>query len=87
MSDQQTQSKGFDMAKKKVVEIKNWLTGDVIATGEEGETLRDLVVRKVAEHADLSDAVLRGAVLRGAVLSDAVLSDAVLSDADLRGAV
>jgi hypothetical protein len=73
------------VSKKNVVEIKHW-SSKVLAAGEEGETLQDLVVRKVAEGADLSGADLRGAYLRGAYLSEADLRGAYLSGAYLSGA-
>ena len=67
--------------------IKNrWNDEEVIAEGNEGESLRDLVVRKVAERADLSGANLSGANLRGANLGGANLSGANLRGAYLGGA-
>jgi hypothetical protein len=74
------------MSKKKVVEIKSWLTGNVLATGEEGETMADLVTRKVAERADLNYASLDGASLDGASLDGARLDGARLDGASLVGA-
>ena len=71
--------------------IKNRWINEVIAEGNGGESLRDLVVRKVAERANLSGANLCGAYLSGAYLSganlrDANLGGANLGDANLRGA-
>jgi uncharacterized protein YjbI with pentapeptide repeats len=80
----------------KIIEIKSRWTGKVLHRGEEGESLRDLVIRKVAEganlryadlsYANLRYANLRYANLRYADLSDANLSGADLSDANLSGA-
>jgi hypothetical protein len=84
-----------------IFEIKSRWSDRIVASGE-AESLRDLVIKKVAERAVLSGADLRGAVLsgadlrgadlrdadlRGADLRDAVLRGAVLRGADLRGAV
>jgi Pentapeptide repeats (8 copies) len=74
------------MTKKKVVEIKSWLTNEVIATGEAGETLAELVTRKVAERASLDGANLDGASLDGASLDGASLDGASLDGANLYGA-
>src|ERR1041385_7738461 len=74
------------MSKKKVVEIKGWVSDSIIATGEEGETLADLVARKVAEGAYLEGAYLEGAYLEGAYLRGAYLRGAYLEGANLRGA-
>jgi uncharacterized protein YjbI with pentapeptide repeats len=79
-----------------MIEIKNYWTNKIIVRDEEAESLRDAVIRCVANRgslrgadlsdADLSDAVLRGADLSGADLRGADLGDAVLRGADLRGA-
>jgi Pentapeptide repeats (8 copies) len=74
------------MTKKKVVEIKSWVADSVIAAGEEGETLADLVARKVAEGANLEGANLEGANLEGAYLVGANLVGANLVGANLVGA-
>jgi len=79
-----------------MIKILNRWTQAVILTDESAETLRDAVVKAVANCADLrgadlrgaylSGADLRGADMRGADMSDANLSDAYLRGADLRGA-
>jgi hypothetical protein len=71
-------------------DIKNRWTDQIIYSGE-GETLAAVVVRAVADHANLSGAYLSGAYLSGAYLSGANLRGAnlrgaYLSDANLRGA-
>ncbi len=70
--------------------IRNrWTAGQIYEV--EAETLRDAVITKVAQRAnlagaDLVDADLGGADLVGANLRDADLRDADLRGADLRGA-
>lgn len=65
-----------------VVEIKNRWTGAVIATGREGETVRDVVVRIVGEKGSLESANLARAYLEGANFESADLAGAD----DFRGA-
>jgi hypothetical protein len=60
-----------------MIEIKNYWTGKVIVRDEGAESLRDAVVRRVANRGTLRGADLRGAVLRGADLSGADLSGAL----------
>jgi hypothetical protein len=75
------------MTKKKsnVIQIKSRFSGDVLYEAE-GETLRDVVVKAVAERAYLRGARLSRADLRGADLREADLCEADLSEADLREA-
>jgi uncharacterized protein YjbI with pentapeptide repeats len=54
-----------------MIEIKNYWTNKIIVRDEEAESLRDAVVRRVANRGSLRGADLRGADLRGAVLRDA----------------
>lgn len=67
-----------------MTQILNRWTADVMFEGE--MSLRELVLVKVKEGANLSGANLSGADLRGANLRDAYLSDADLSGANLRDA-
>jgi len=76
---------------KAVIEIKHRRTGKVLFRDEEAESLRDAVVKAIANRqslsgADLSGADLSGADLSGADLRSADLSGAYLSGADLRSA-
>jgi hypothetical protein len=73
-------------APKAPIEIKNWINGKVLAKGEESDTLKDAVVKAIANRAYLRGADLSGADLRGAYLSGADLRGADLSGADLSGA-
>jgi hypothetical protein len=68
----------------KKIEIKHRFTGDVLYTGS--GSVREALIKAVAERADLSGANLRGANLRGANLSGADLYGADLRGADLYGA-
>jgi hypothetical protein len=67
------------------VEIKNRWNGKVLYQ-DESETLRDAVVKAIANRRDLSGAYLSGADLRDANLSGANLRGADLRDANLSGA-
>src|SRR6185369_8864088 len=75
-----------------MIEIKNRYTGAVIVRDGEAETLRDAVIRFVANEraaersADLSSADLRSADLRSANLRSANLRYADLRSANLRSA-
>ncbi len=66
-------------------EIKSWLDGAVLWSGE-AETVKDALHAAIAARADLSWAHLSGAHLSGAHLSGANLSGAHLSRANLSGA-
>jgi hypothetical protein len=66
-----------------MIEIKNRWTGATIATGREGETVKDLVVRVVEEKGSLKGANLMGANLTGANLVGANLAEANLAEANL----
>ncbi len=70
-----------------MIPIKNYWNGEVICEDSEAETLREAVVRRVANRGSLRGADLRDADLRGADLRGADLRDADLRGADLRGAV
>jgi hypothetical protein len=73
-------------AATKSVVIKTRWTGEVLFTGNEGESLKDAVARAIANRAYLRGAYLEGADLRGADLRGADLRGADLEGADLRGA-
>ena len=73
-------------APKKVIEIKHRRTGKVLVTDEESTSLKDAVIKAIANRVDLSGADLRSADLRSAYLRSADLSGADLSGADLRSA-
>ena len=60
--------------------------GKIISKTGEGESLKDAVIRLIANHADLSWANLSGANLSEADLRGADLREADLREADLRGA-
>jgi len=64
--------------KKKLIEIKNRYSNEIIISGKY-ESIKDCLEKN-------TDADLRGADLRGADLTDADLRGADLTDADLRGA-
>ena len=68
---------------KSPIEIKNRYNGKVIYSDPDAKTLKEAVVKAVAEGVSLSSADLSSAVLSSAVLSYADLSSAVLSSADL----
>jgi hypothetical protein len=68
-------------AATKSVVIKTRWTGEVLFTGNEGESLKDAVARAIANRA-----YLRGAYLEGADLRGADLRGADLRGADLEGA-
>ncbi len=67
------------------IQIKNLLTGAVLAEGE-AESLKEFLVAKVMTGANLRGANLEGANLRGANLKGAYLKGAYLEGANLRGA-
>jgi len=69
-----------------MIEIKHRVTKKVLVRDEEAETLRDAVIRAVANRVDLRSAYLRSAYLSGADLSGAYLRSADLRSADLSGA-
>src|SRR5436190_499440 len=69
-----------------MIQIRNRWTGEVIHTDEQAETLRDAVIRAIANRANLGAADLRDANLSAANLRDADLRDADLRDANLRDA-
>ena len=76
------------------VSIKNRWNGEVIATVEDTDDLREAVIRLVRKgvslqsanlrDSNLSDSDLRGSDLRGSDLSDSDLRGSDLSDSDLR---
>jgi hypothetical protein len=71
---------------KTAIEIKNRWPGKVLLRDEEAESLKDALVKAIANRADLRGAYLSGADLRGADLSGADLRGAYLRGADLSGA-
>ena len=74
------------MSKVKI-EIKSWISGDVLFEYEsDNATMKKAVEAAVDDNADLSGADLRDANLSGADLRDANLRDADLRDANLRDA-
>ena len=67
------------------IEIKSWLTGSVLFSGEY-ENIREALEAGVKSRANLSRANLYSANLSGGNLSGANLSRAYLSSADMSGA-
>jgi uncharacterized protein YjbI with pentapeptide repeats len=68
------------------IEIKHRVSSAVLYSDDEAETLKDAVVRAVANRAYLRGAYLEGADLEGADLEGAYLRGAYLRGADLEGA-